>query len=321
MNRSRRGSLIGATWLIGLGVVFLIQQASGWSWSEAWPLFVVLVGIASAVSVLAGRDPGWDSAWALTWPVIWTVVGILVLAGTTGRISLRPAELFAQWWPWALVGLGVWYVVGAFVPVSPAAEELSVPLNGLHQARLELKFGAGELTTHRAAPGSLIDGRFAGGVRRHQDGPATLQLSQDSASGVPWIDHDARWDVGLTGEIPLDLRLETGANRGRLDLSELLVTNLELHTGASDTWIRLPRAAGSTAVRTESGASSVTIEVPAGVAARIRSNLTIGTSHIDPALFPRVGDVFQSPDYDRAANRVDVDINGGLGRLTVVGCR
>jgi len=30
MTGSRRGSVTAATWLIGLGVVFLVQSAAGW---------------------------------------------------------------------------------------------------------------------------------------------------------------------------------------------------------------------------------------------------------------------------------------------------
>ena len=49
MTQSRTGSLTAATWLIGVGVVFLIQRAADLSWSEAWPLFVILGGC---------REPG-----------------------------------------------------------------------------------------------------------------------------------------------------------------------------------------------------------------------------------------------------------------------
>ena len=49
MTQSRSGSLIAATWLIGVGAVFLIQRAADIPWSQAWPLFVILAGVASFV--------------------------------------------------------------------------------------------------------------------------------------------------------------------------------------------------------------------------------------------------------------------------------
>ena len=100
--------------------------------------------------------------------------------------------------------------------------------------------------------------------------------------------------------MPLDLRLDTGANRAVLDLRDLRLRSLELHTGASETRVLLPRAAGATSVRAESGAASLTLEVPAGVAARIRSRMALGSSEIDQARFPRVADGYESPDYATA---------------------
>ena len=40
------GAFVAGTWLIGLGLVFLIRDWASWSWGEAWPLFVILVGSA-----------------------------------------------------------------------------------------------------------------------------------------------------------------------------------------------------------------------------------------------------------------------------------
>jgi hypothetical protein len=96
------------------------------------------------------------------------------------------------------------------------------------------------------------------------------------------------------------------------------VRQLELHTGASETRVRLPRAAGRTTFRAETGAASLTIEVPTGVAARIRTRTMLGSSQIDQARFPRNGDVNASPDFETATNRVEIEVSGGIGSLRVV---
>lgn len=317
-NTSGRGALIGATWLIGLGVVFLLQQSMDWSWDQAWPLFVILIGVSSAVSTLVGRVRGLGTLWALTWPVVFIATGVVLLISTTGGLGVGPRELIDQAWPWVLVVLGIWFLVGALVSGGPLMEALIVPLADVQQANVGIKFGAGELITHTAAPGNLVDGTFKGGVTYEPDGPGRVELRQDLDDGLPWLDRESRWDVGLTGEVPLTLRLEVGAYRGTIDLSDLRVTTLELHTGASETRVRLPRAAGSTSVRAEAGAAALTIEVPVGVAGRIRARMALGSVEVDPARFPRIGDLYQSVDYATAANRVDIDVEGGLGSLKVV---
>jgi hypothetical protein len=63
----------------------------------------------------------------------------------------------------------------------------------------------------------------------------------------------------------------------------------------------------------------VFFDVPAGVAARIRTKMGLGGSDIDTARFPRVGDGWESPDFATAANRVEIEAQGGLGSVTVRG--
>jgi hypothetical protein len=63
MTPARRGSLIAAVWLIGLGLVFLVREAADLSWGQAWPMFVILAGIASFVSIAARGRFGIGGLW------------------------------------------------------------------------------------------------------------------------------------------------------------------------------------------------------------------------------------------------------------------
>ena len=319
-RRARRGMLIAATWLIGIGVLFLVKEAAGLPWSEAWPLWIILIGIASFVSAALDGRFRVASIWAFTWPIVWTGMGVVLLLSTTGNLGPSAGDVIAQWWPWALVALGVWFVIGAIAPVGRRfTETLDLPLGQAPDASVRIGFGGGTLTTHAAAGGRLIDGSFAGGVTCRQAGPNRLELTQDTSYGLPWLDRRSDWDVGLTAEVPLDLRIDAGASRGVLDLGALRVRGLELHTGASDTRVMLPRAAGSTMVRAEAGAASLTFEVPAGVAARIRSRMALGSTQVDLSRFPLTVNGYESPDFATAHNRVEIDIQGGVGSVRVMG--
>jgi hypothetical protein len=115
----------------------------------------------------------------------------------------------------------------------------------------------------------------------------------------------------LEGREERVIRLRFGLDDGR-------PRTLELHTGASDTRVRLPRAAGATTVTAETGAAALVVEVPRGVAARIRSGMAIDSSQIDEQSFPRTSTGYESADYATAANRVDLDLQGGVGSIRVV---
>lgn len=318
MANARRGSLIGATWLIGIGLVFIIQRAAGWSWDQAWPLWLILIGASLIVSTFINGRFEFDGIWALTWPVLWTVVGVVLLLSTTGTIGSGPAELISEYWPWLLIALGVWFVIGAVLPSGRGlAETLAIPLADATEAIVHIKFGAGTLQTQLAAPGHLVDGEFVGGVLHRERGPGRVELRQDTRYGLPWLERSSTWRVGLTDRVPLDLRIQGGANRSTLDLRELKVRRLELQTGASETRVVLPRSAGYTEVKASHGAASMAIEVPAGVAARISTRMAIGHVRVDEERFPRTGSGYESPDYATAANRVDIEAEGGVGSLTV----
>ena len=319
MTRERSGSLVGATWLIGLGVVFLVQRAADMPWSQAWPLFVILGGTAGFVSALIRGGFGRSGPWAFTWHVLWIVVGVALLLSTTGRLGQGPGELIGEYWPWALIALGIWFVIGGLLPAGRRpTDTLALPLAGASDASVRIRFGAGTLTTRPASAGSLVDGQFTGGVIHRLAVPGRVELEQDTRYGMPWLDRRSDWTVGLTAEVPLDLRVDAGASRAVLDLRDIRLRTLDLQTGASETRVLLPRSAGATTVRAQTGAASLTLEVPAGVAARIRTRMALGSTQVDQARFPASSSGYESPDYATAANRVDIDVQGGVGSLRVV---
>jgi len=319
MRHARSGSLIAAIWLIGLGLVFLVREIADLSWAEAWPMFVILVAVGSFVSTAVhGRLAGIGTLWAFTGSIAWAAIGVVLLLSTTGNLGEGPIEVIFNGWPWLAVGLGVWYLIGSVVQRNPGLmEALSLPLSGANEAAVRIRFGAGELKVGAATAGLLADGEYRGGVNHRITGPGRLELMQDTSQGWPWLDRGFTWTVGLSAEVPLDLRVDAGASRNQLDLRRHRLRSLELHTGASETRVVLPEAAGATSVRAEAGAASLILEVPDGVAARIRTRVVLGSVQIDEYRFPPVAGGYESRDYATAANRVDIDVQGGVGSLKV----
>ena len=125
------------------------------------------------------------------------------------------------------------------------------------------------------------------------------------------------WEVQLNNDVPLRLKVEAGASQTDLDLTDLKVTELKLSTGASSTTVTLPAHAGLTNAKIEAGAAAVKLHVPGGVAARIRAKGGLASIDIDETRFPRTGDEYRSPDFDTAANRVEMRIETGVGSVRV----
>ncbi len=125
------------------------------------------------------------------------------------------------------------------------------------------------------------------------------------------------WRVSLSPLIPLKLLVRTGASDTKLDLRSLALRRLDIETGASSLNVVLPQTAGFTEAAIHAGAAAVNLTVPEGVAARILTRGGLSEANIDQTRFPKTGDVYQSPDYADAANRIDLDIETGVSGLTV----
>jgi hypothetical protein len=259
----------------------------------------------------------------LFWGVILLLVGLLLLLSNLGIIAVN---VWGAVWAVVLIALGVGILWGIFVGSSAAeGEEVSIPLEGANSARIRVKHGAGRLrVTGGAAPGALVEGTFTGGLdyrARRRGEELDVEMSP---RGFPffvgpwnWGRQGLGWTFSLNSAIPLDLAFETGAGEARLDLSELLVTDLRLQTGASSFQVTLPADAGHTRARIEAGVASVSIRVPTEVAAQVRFEGALASVTVDRNRFPRAGGVYRSPDYDSAQNKVDIEVEAGVGSIDV----
>jgi hypothetical protein len=230
-------------------------------------------------------------------------------AGAAGPIGPDAAAAAAAGAAWAAGSSG------------PFAETFAMPLEGAGAAEVVIQFGAGRLAVAgAAASGMLVEGEARGGARRETGGPGRARLTTPAEGLWPgrWSDAPFDWRLALTGEVPLRLRVETGAAKADLDLSALRVTDLDLRTGASETTVTVPAAAGVTRVRAEGGAAALRFRVPPGVAVRARTRMAIGTTDVDETRFPRdpLGG-WASPDVASNPNRVELDISGGMGSISI----
>jgi hypothetical protein len=315
----QRGGVVAGVWLVGLGAVLLVQQALDVPWRQAWPLFLVFAGVGTGVSALVGlgRAGPWSVVWALVGPLILVSVGLLLFLDFSGLADLDALELLGRWWPVALIGIGLFILVGAVWPRGRAVtDRLEIPIGDVTAGEVLLKFGAGRLAIRPGPAGHLVSGTFEGGVRRRDLGPGRVELEADISAVWPFGDR-FHWQVGLAPDLPLTLRVEGGAASSDLDLAGLRVTSLEVKTGASDTGIVLPAGVERCRVRIEAGAAQVRIRVPDGVAASIRSRMGLGSTSVDESRFPRSGDRWTSPEYEAAAHRVEIDVSGGVGSVRI----
>jgi hypothetical protein len=263
----------------------------------------------------------------LIWGAVLVILGLVLLVDNLGLLDSLGINLWDMIWPLLLILFGVWILWGAFGRQRTLeSEQVTIPAEGASQAEIRFNHGAGRLLIAAGASAdNLVEGSFAGGLE-HKTSRAGEALKVDLS--VPtdrmwffpfyWGPRSGyEWKVDLSRDVRLSLDLRTGASETRLDLSDLLVTDLRIQTGASSTELTLPTNAGYTRAEIKSGAASVAITVPPNVAARIQARGGLADFNWDRQRFTRSGDIYQSADYESAANRAEIFVETGVGSVKI----
>lgn len=186
----------------------------------------------------------------------------------------------------ALAGAAVAVALGARGAAGQDWLEMSTArqADGIQKVRLHVEYGAGELTIRPAREGDLYDAHYRYDASRFQpvrsydltSGTAEVRLGVRSLNGKDGVHFDWKdlssgdldtensgsLQVGLSRDVPTDLRVTVGAARNRMRLGGLPITGLVIETGASETDLDFsePNPSVMDELRIKAGAASLTAE-------------------------------------------------------------
>ncbi|MBI4785538.1 MAG: hypothetical protein HY782_00610 [Chloroflexi bacterium] len=289
------------------------------------PLILITIGVLFLLANM-GLLPlsFWEIAYRF-WPTIFILMGLEILFG---RRSALGALLVVVLWV-ALIGGVLWLAYaqgGGFLATAPATtEQLAQPLGDIQSARVNLDIGFSNTTVNSLGSdsGDLMKGTFA-----HAQGARVVKSYNVvgnegrlglKAEGVNFIlggGSVSRWELGLNPAVPIVLNVNGGIGRAMLDLSALNVTALSVDTGIGSLAVTTPKT-GSVTMRLNGGVGSATVTIPPGVAARVRVDAGLGGINVDQARFPKSGEIYQSADYASATNKIDIEVDGGVGSINI----
>jgi hypothetical protein len=258
---------------------------------------------------------------SLFWGIVLIVLAALLLLNQLGLLT---GNIFGYLWPAIVILFGIWLLVSALGKGrgGAVAQKLSIPVESARGARIKLNHAAGRLNIQAGASSTeVLNGDFGAEVDYNSQ-LVTDQLQvklRTSPHFWSWYPGESLdWNIRLNGDIPLNLKIDSGASASTLDLTNLKVVELDINSGASSTDISLPANAGNTLVDIDSGAASLNLHIPTGVAARIKVKSGIASVNVDANRFPRLdGGLYQSADYATATNRADITIDTGVGSVDI----
>lgn len=299
MKNERRGGLFGPLLLISAGLLFLLNNLGVVDWSI------------------------WRSLLSL-WPIILIGLGLDLLIGRRSMIgSLLVAVLVL-----ALLFGGGWYLVQQAAPSGAASSHtISQTLTGIDRAEIKIRAGAGDFRLGPAAgDGKLIEGGVSLRPNQRLDESFTTSGSQatyrlliagPNVTLTPNLSRNnaEQWDLDLSQEATLDLDLSVGVGEANVDLNRLELSRLAFHIGVGDAVLLLPEQ-GRFHAKVDGGIGKLVLRIPEGMAARIQADSGIGDMNV-ASEFQRQGDVYLTPGFETAENRVDLEVDIGIGSIVI----
>jgi len=310
-GRVRGASLVFPLLVIAFGVLMLM-----WRWlpdfnpwpvlGKYWPLFLILVGAGMFWDhAQRQRAPGPAPAFPVG-STVGTVVFLLVLAS----LLWRDRSFERHGWISAVNNSG-----------HRGHETQVVELNDARAVRMNVEMPAGQLRINGGAE-RLLEADFYQGDAWHapsvdysvSDGIGTLRVGQQSASQV-MVNSDNIWNLKVSDEVPLELKVDVGAGRSDLNLSKVDLTRLELNIGAGQANVNLTGERGKDLQAViQGGVGEAIVQLPknVGVVATVHGGLGSVDVH---GLKKDEDGQYVNAAYGKSPNTLRLTVEGGIGHI------
>lgn len=278
-NHPRYRSLFWPILLVGVGIVWLlsnlgmIQPVSLGSILKFWPVVLIVIGL----DMLLGRRYPWVGG----------VVGLLAVAGVVAILMFGPQ-------------------VGITTSSETKSETFTTPLEGVETAEYTFDTSSApvSITALDNNQTDLIsaDITYRGIMRFEVTGSEHTKVwMSEYTDNTSWLNWDfsfdnLKWDIGLSPEVPSDIKLDGGSGSIKMDLTGIQLTSLQTDLGSGSSNITLPVSDETYAVDIQSGSGSVTLRIPDDTSLSLSLDTGSGATSV---IIP-----------DDAAVRIEVDDDG-----------
>ena len=214
------------------------------------------------------------------------------------------------------------------VAVGPTLTDTqTVELGDIDSVQGDIQMGVGELDI-AGGSANLMDAEFTYNIedwrpevlfeQRGSRGELTVSQPDGEINGIPDDDIEYRWQVILYDDIPMDMSVDLGVGESDLNLSGLDLQSLVVDTGVGETTIDLTGDwQDSFDVRINGGVGETTVYLPENVGLRLEADTGIGSLVVNGLQKDGSSNVYTNAAYGESEVDITLDINGGIGEITV----
>lgn len=203
----------------------------------------------------------------------------------------------------------------------------TVELGDIDSVQVDIKMGIGQLDIS-SGTANLMDAEFTYNIedwrpevlfeQRGSRGELTVAQPEGEINGIPDDDIEYRWLVILYDDIPMDMNVDLGVGESDLNLSGLDLQSLVVDTGVGEATIDLTGEwPESFDVRIKGGVGETTVYLPENVGLRLEADTGIGSLVVNGLQKEGDSNVYTNATYGESDVDITIDINGGIGEITV----
>ncbi|MGF2614853.1 hypothetical protein FZC84_08390 [Rossellomorea vietnamensis] len=146
-------------------------------------------------------------------------------------------------------------------------------------------------------------------------GDVVIKQKKDFNVSVGFGNVENTWDLQLSDDLPIDLRVDSGASDTNLDLRGLQLSDLKVDAGVGDIEVDLSSDwKESFDVDINTGIGETTVILPKDAGVEIKSDEGIGTSNYNG--FTSTGkNTYVNEAYETAAVIITVNVDTGIGEV------
>ena len=252
-----------------------------------------------------------------------SVLGSLKIMLPLSLLLIGLAIIFRNRWLAAsifilMIALGIFYLTG-----SSQLEQREV-LNeipfeeGIDAISIGIDYGAGKIKIGAASPGYLI--RHIAKTTDANDPSMEFEKNNSKAkikierqAGFSFLKkHKDSWNIALSQNVEIDMKLNYGAANMEIDLKKLKVKELDIDSGATSTQIAF--GIYPTKANIDTGVSSLDLKFPGDIGVMI--DMDTGAISIELEGFRELEkNKFYSLNYDENKENIEVKINAGASSI------
>jgi len=298
----RRGSITGALFLIGIGVLFLLAnlrpEFDPWSaLMRYWPVILILLGLGKIWDAYRIRHNS----------------GAVEDSGVSGTVLALLIFL-------AILGVALWTGRGG-AATNHVAE--SVELQGAKTVSADVEMPAGTLDL-RGGASRLLDADFS---FRESEGKPRVDYAVSNGQGQLGVAQNEKhlhfggrrndWKLRFADNVPLDLKISLGAGKSDLKLRDMDVTHLEIHIGVGQMDLDLTgNRKSDLQVELEGGVGQARILLPRDVG--VQAHVSGGIGSVGSDGLKRDGDTYVNDAYSKPGPKILLNVQGGVGQIDLV---